>query len=137
VDYTIVRDLEVSRRQKQMDLLLANEVIEEYRGESAPDLTMTPRAFLVMAALAIETTAWSTIAQVQARLEDQKVDIPIATLYPLVDRLTAGGLLERKEQSGARGRPRGFYRLNHNGCRALSLGHAVAIARTKNKKAEA
>jgi len=72
------------------------------------------------------TDSWTTIVDLQLELEDREVIIPMASLYPLLDRLAGVNFVERKDEPGSKGRPKAFYRITHNGRCVVSLGHTIA-----------
>jgi Transcriptional regulator PadR-like family len=120
-----INDVSGAGRQMKMELGIAAVVVDMARRRDAPDLTLTPRAMAVLAGLLIART-WRTIVDLQLELEDRSVFIPMASLYPLLDRLVGIGLVARKDEQGPKGRPKAFYIITHTGRRAVSLGHAVA-----------
>lgn len=122
----VVGDITTARgRQKQMELAIAENVASFFADDAAPDLTLTARAIGVLAGLLL-IGRWTTIVDLQLELEDRNVIIPMASLYPLLDRLAAVRLVARKDEQGAKGRPKAFYRITHTGRCAVSLGQAVA-----------
>jgi hypothetical protein len=112
-------------RQKEMEMSIAEEVVSFYAAPDAPDLTLTPRASALIATVLLIGT-WTTIVDLQLELEDRNLMIPMASLYPLLDRLVTIGLIERKNEPGPKGRPKAFYRITHTGRCAMTLVHAVA-----------
>jgi hypothetical protein len=112
-------------RQKEMESTIAEEVVSYCSAPDAPDLTLTPRASALIATVLLVGT-WTTIVDLQLELEDRNVLIPMASLYPLLERLVAIGFIERKSEQGSKGRPKAFYRITHTGRCAVTLVQAVA-----------
>lgn len=117
-------------RQREMELAIAENVASFYSNGEAPDLTLTPRAMGTLAGLLL-AGGWTTIVDLQLVLEDNEVIIPMASLYPLLDRLVAIGFVARKAEQGSKGRPskgrpKSFYQVTHSGRCAVALGQAVS-----------
>ena len=121
-----------SGRQKEMEIVIAENVARFYSVSGAPDLTLTARAIGVLAGLLLAGN-WTTIVDLQLELEDRELMIPMASLYPLLDRLAEVGFVARKDEPGAKGRPKAFYRITHTGRCAVSLGDAVAKSLIKEE----
>ncbi len=82
---------------------------------------LSEQAFLVLTALAEEPKHGYAIVQSVQALSEGRVQLPVATLYGVLDRLVADGCVERDRDETHQGRLRRYYRLTEGGARAL--GH--------------
>ena len=126
---------EASSRHRAAAEQVASDTIEFYGGPDAIDISFTPRAMVVLAVLgALDQTTWVTVGDIQIEIENRKAPlIPMATLYPLIERLAALGMLNKKQERGSPGRPKSLFRISHLGCRALALGKSVADSWREDK----
>lgn len=107
---------------------IAENVICFFRDNDDLDLAMTPRGMAVLAGLLV-TLTWTTVVDLQFELENRGMIIPMASLYPLIDRLVKIGFVSRRDETGAKGRPKAFFCITHIGRSAVSLGDAIAKSR--------
>ncbi|MGV9380129.1 PadR family transcriptional regulator [Nonomuraea sp. NPDC003707] len=82
-----------------------------------------------MTALADEPRHGYGIVQEVDRLSDGHVQLKIGTLYGVLDRLSAAGLVELDREEAQNGRLRRYYRLTDDGAKALRE-EAVRMAAT-------
>ncbi|MDQ6839087.1 MAG: PadR family transcriptional regulator [Actinomycetota bacterium] len=82
---------------------------------------MTEAAFSVLASLLDEPLHGYGIMQAVRALSSQRAPFPVATVYAVLDRLTADGLVEVDHEEIREGRLRRYYRVTDDGARALSL----------------
>ncbi|RBQ17305.1 PadR family transcriptional regulator [Spongiactinospora rosea] len=93
---------------------------------------MTEPAFLVLTALVGEPRHGYGIVREVEELSDGRVQLKIGTLYGVLDRLTAEGLVEFEREEVQQGRLRRYYRITEPGAAALAAeaarlaGHAEA-----------
>ncbi|WP_373037822.1 PadR family transcriptional regulator [Streptomyces sp. NRRL S-448] len=80
---------------------------------------MTRTAFYVLTALADEPRHGYGIVQEAAALSEGQVRLPIGTLYGVLDRLAAEGVIELDREEAHQGRLRKYYRLTGDGEVAL------------------
>jgi DNA-binding PadR family transcriptional regulator len=81
---------------------------------------VSEQVFLVLTALAEEPKHGYAIVQSVQALTDGRVQLPVATLYGLLDRLVADGLAERDREEVHQGRLRRYYKVTDNGLQALA-----------------
>ncbi|WP_327419564.1 PadR family transcriptional regulator [Streptomyces sp. NBC_01233] len=81
---------------------------------------MTRTAFYVLSALADEPRHGYGIVRETEALSQGQVRVRIGTLYGVLDRLAADGLIEPDREEVHRGRLRRYYRLTDSGEAALS-----------------
>lgn len=81
---------------------------------------MTQAAFFVLTALVDEPRHGYGIVQEVDELSEGHVQLRIGTLYGVLDRLTADGLIEPDREEVQQGRLRKYYRLTDAGGAALS-----------------
>ncbi|MCP2261319.1 Transcriptional regulator PadR-like family protein [Streptoalloteichus tenebrarius] len=81
---------------------------------------MSEQAFLVLAALAGEPTHGYGVVQAVAELSKGRVALRVGTLYGVLDRLAADGLVELDREEAHEGRLRRYYRLTNDGERVLA-----------------
>ncbi|GGN48666.1 hypothetical protein GCM10012285_35970 [Streptomyces kronopolitis] len=81
---------------------------------------MTQAAFFVLTALVDEPRHGYGIVQVVDEVSEGHVQLRIGTLYGVLDRLAADGLIERDREEVQQGRLRRYYRLTDAGGAALS-----------------
>jgi DNA-binding PadR family transcriptional regulator len=81
---------------------------------------VSEQVFLVLTALAEEPKHGYAIVQSVQALTDGRVQLPVATLYGLLDRLVADGLAERDREEVHSGRLRRYYKVTDNGLQALA-----------------
>src|SRR5437763_15628491 len=82
------------------------------------DDAVTEQAFFVLAALAGEPRHGYGIVGEVERLSDGRVRLKVGTLYGVLDRLVADGLVGLDREEVAQGRPRRDVRLTEAGPRA-------------------
>lgn len=80
---------------------------------------MTEPAFLILTALAGGPRHGYGIVGEVAELSDGRIQLKIGTLYGVLDRLVADGLVEPDREEVRQGRLRRYYRLTEDGGRAL------------------
>lgn len=101
-------------------------------------LPLTPAAFHVLAALADDDKHGYAIMKEVAALTGGSVELLAGTLYGIIKRLLAEGLIEAAPRASAtEDERRRHYRLTRFGRRvaqteAVRLGRALAFARTKS-----
>jgi len=81
---------------------------------------MTGQAFFVLTALAAGPRHGYGILGEVAELSSGRVKLKIGSLYGVLERLTAEGLIEPDREEARDGRLRRYYRLTRNGRRALA-----------------
>ncbi|MBM4791326.1 helix-turn-helix transcriptional regulator [Streptomyces sioyaensis] len=81
---------------------------------------MTQAAFFVLTALVDQPRHGYGIVQVVDELSEGHVQLRIGTLYGVLDRLAADGLIELDREEVQQGRLRRYYRLTDAGGAALS-----------------
>jgi PadR family transcriptional regulator PadR len=81
---------------------------------------MTGQAFFVLTALADGPRHGYGIVREVAELSHQRVRLKIGSLYGVLDRLAADGLLEPDRDEAHDGRLRRYYRLTADGRQALA-----------------
>lgn len=81
---------------------------------------MTQAAFFVLTALVDQPRHGYGIVQVVDELSEGHVQLRIGTLYGVLDRLAADGLIELDREEAQQGRLRRYYRLTDAGGAALS-----------------
>lgn len=114
-------------RQRDMEVAQVENVLKTFGHVDALDLTLTGRAVSVLAVLQLHVVGeWIGVVALQLELEDHGVEIPMASLYPLLERLLAIGFIAKRDEPGPKGRPRAFYHITHTGRHAVSLANAVA-----------
>lgn len=82
-------------------------------------MNITESMFLAMTALADEPRHGYGIVQEVDRLSEGHVQLKIGTLYGVLDRLSAAGLVELDREEAQHGRLRRYYRLTDDGAKAL------------------
>ncbi|MBC9729338.1 PadR family transcriptional regulator [Streptomyces sp. TRM68367] len=80
---------------------------------------MTQAAFFVLTALADQPRHGYGILREVEELSDGEVQMRVGTLYGVLDRLTADGLIVLDREEVQQGRLRRYYRLTDDGVRAL------------------
>jgi PadR family transcriptional regulator, regulatory protein PadR len=90
---------------------------------------MTGQAFYVLTALADGPRHGYGILGEVAELSQGQVKLKIGSLYGVLERLAAGGLIEPDREEARDGRLRRYYRLTRDGRRALA-GEAELRAAT-------
>jgi DNA-binding PadR family transcriptional regulator len=93
---------------------------------------MTEHAFFVLTALLDGPLHGYAIMQTMVELSDGRVRGRVGTLYGVLDRLAAEGLIELDREIIVQGRTRRYYRLSEDGRNALARDAArqAANART-------
>ncbi len=81
---------------------------------------MTEPAFLVLTALIERPLHGYGIIQAVRALSEERVRLPVATVYAVLDRLAADGLVEMDREEVHGGRLRRYYRVTDGGGRALA-----------------
>ena len=100
---------------------------------------MTEPAFLVLTALAdLPRHGYGIVGEV-AKLSDERVRLKVGTLYGVLDRLVADGLIAADHDEVHQGRLRRYYRLTEPGSRALAAeaDRQAANARAANRRLRA
>ena len=100
---------------------------------------MTEPAFLVLTALAdVPRHGYGIVGEV-AKLSGARVRLKVGTLYGVLDRLAADGLIEPDHDEVHQGRLRRYYRLTEPGSRALAVeaDRQAANARAANRRLRA
>ncbi|MEV0382618.1 PadR family transcriptional regulator [Nonomuraea sp. NPDC050643] len=87
--------------------------------------------FLAMTALADEPRHGYGIVQEVDRLSEGHVQLKIGTLYGVLDRLSAAGLIELDREEAQQGRLRRYYRLTDDGAKTLREEAARMAATAK------
>jgi len=82
--------------------------------------SMTGQAFFVLTALASGPRHGYGIVGEVAELSQGRVQLKIGSLYGVLDRLTADGLIEPDREEARDGRLRRYFRLTRDGRRALA-----------------
>ena len=100
---------------------------------------MTEQAFFVLTALVDRPRHGYGIVGEVADLSDGRVRLKVGTLYGVLDRLVADGLVEPDREEVAHGRLRRYYRLTRQGRDALAAEAArqAANARAATKRLRA
>ncbi|MFF7981365.1 PadR family transcriptional regulator [Streptomyces sp. NPDC007901] len=80
---------------------------------------MTQAAFFVLTALADQPRHGYGILRETAELSDGEIQLRVGTLYGVLDRLTADGLIVLDREEVQQGRLRRYYRLTDDGVAAL------------------
>ncbi|MEW2518854.1 PadR family transcriptional regulator [Actinacidiphila alni] len=80
---------------------------------------MTQSAFFVLTALTDEPRHGYGILQEVEELSEGRVELRVGTLYGVLDRLTADGLIALDREEVQQGRLRRYYRLTDEGLAAL------------------
>jgi DNA-binding PadR family transcriptional regulator len=80
---------------------------------------LSEQAFLVLTALADEPHHGYAILSAVRRLSDDRVRLAVGTLYGVLDRLTADGLVEHDHDEVHDGRLRRYYRPTSRGITCL------------------
>ena len=81
---------------------------------------MTGQAFFVLTALADGPRHGYGIVREVAELSQGRVQLKIGSLYGVLDRLAADGLIEPDREEARDGRLRRYFRLTRDGRRALA-----------------
>ncbi len=81
---------------------------------------MTEQAFFVLTTLIDEPLHGYAIMQAMTDLSDGRVNVRVGTLYGVLDRLSAEGLIELDREEIVQGRARKYYRLSDEGSIALA-----------------
>ncbi|WP_246090136.1 PadR family transcriptional regulator [Nonomuraea deserti] len=82
-------------------------------------MNITEPMFLAMTALVDEPRHGYGIVQEVDRLSEGHVQLKIGTLYGVLDRLSAAGLVELDREEAQQGRLRRYYRLTDDGAKVL------------------
>jgi PadR family transcriptional regulator PadR len=100
---------------------------------------MTEQAFFVLTALVDQPRHGYGIVGEVVDLSDSRVRLKVGTLYGVLDRLVAEGLVDPDREEIANGRLRRFYRLTESGRDALAAEAArqAANARVATKRLRA
>ncbi|MDQ1645436.1 MAG: hypothetical protein QOJ50_1620 [Cryptosporangiaceae bacterium] len=81
---------------------------------------LSEQAFLVLTALAEEPLHGYAIVKSVGELTGDRVRLSVGTLYGVLDRLVADGLVERDRDEVHQGRQRRYYKITDTGAGALS-----------------
>ncbi len=81
---------------------------------------MSEQAVLVLSVLAQGSKHGYAIVRAVRTLSEDRVTLPVATLYGVLDRLLADGLAELDREEVHRGRLRRYYRITDAGLDALA-----------------
>jgi DNA-binding PadR family transcriptional regulator len=100
-----------------LDLYLVFQYIH-----GVPDTPITEPAFFVLTVLADGPRHGYGLAGEVAELSHGRVRLKVGSLYGVLDRLAAEGLIEPDREESRDGRLRRYYRLTEDGRRALALG---------------
>src|SRR3984957_9071960 len=106
-------------RQSRPALLSTNILVSIILGRMA-NRSMTGQAFFVLTALADAPRHGYGIVREVAELSQGRVKLKIGSLYGVLDRLSADGLIEPDREEAHDGRLRRYYRLTAGGRRALA-----------------
>ena len=90
--------------------------------------SMTGQAFFVLTALADGPRHGYGIVREVVELSQGRVKLKIGSLYGVLDRLAAEGLIEPDREEAHDGRLRRYYRLTHDGRRALAEEAELRVA---------
>ena len=90
--------------------------------------SLTGQAFYILTALADGPRHGYGIVGEVADLSQGRVKLKIGSLYGVLDRLSAEGLIEPDREEAHDGRLRRYYRLTRDGRRALAEGAEVRAA---------
>ena len=103
------------------------------------DDAVTEPAFFILAALAGEPRHGYGIVGEVDRLSEGRVRLKVGTLYGVLDRLVAGGLVELDREEVAQGRLRRYYRLTDAGGQRLAADaeRQAANARVASRRLRA
>lgn len=93
---------------------------------------LSEQAFLVLTALTHEPRHGYAIVSAVRELSDGRVELRVGTLYGVLDRLTADGMIELDREEVHQGRLRRYYRPTDSG---LSLLAAETARLTANARA--
>lgn len=100
---------------------------------------MTEQAFFILTALVgVPRHGYGIVGEV-ADLSDGRVDLRVGTLYGVLDRLVADGLVELDREEPYQGRLRRYYRLTDAGGEALAeeAARQAANARVASRRLNA
>ena len=92
---------------------------------------MTEQAFFILTALVDAPRHGYGIVREVADLSDGRVDLKVGTLYGVLDRLVADGLVELDREEPHQGRLRRYYRLTEHGRGALTAEAARQAANAR------
>lgn len=97
---------------------------------------MTQAAFFILTALIDEPRHGYGIVREVEELSDGEVQLRVGTLYGVLDRLAADGLIELDREEAQQGRLRRYYALTDDGASALSAEaeRMAAGARTATRR---
>src|SRR3984957_1321486 len=109
----------MSPRGASDGLLSTNILVSIILGRMA-NRSMTGQAFFVLTALADAPRHGYGIVREVAELSQGRVKLKIGSLYGVLDRLSADGLIEPDREEAHDGRLRRYYRLTRDGRRALA-----------------
>ncbi|MFB9902604.1 PadR family transcriptional regulator [Allokutzneria oryzae] len=93
---------------------------------------MNEQTFLVLTVLADEPLHGYAIVRAVGEMTEERVRLRVGTLYGVLDRLVAGGLVEHDRDEVHQGRLRRYYRLTNAGAQAL---HAEVARLNSNVRA--
>ncbi|MEC4018642.1 PadR family transcriptional regulator [Streptomyces sp. H27-D2] len=92
---------------------------------------LTEAGFFVLLALLDEPRHGYGIKQEAAELSGQRLDLRVGTLYGVLDRLSAEGLVDHDRDEVHQGRLRRYYRLTRDGEQALEAESARMAANVR------
>ena len=108
---------------------IAENVICYFRDNDDLDLAMTPRGIGALAGLLV-TSTWTTVVDLQFELENRGMIIPMASLYPLLDRLVKIGLVLTKRRTRRKRPTEGiFLHHPHRAKRRIARRDTIAKSR--------
>lgn len=91
---------------------------------------VSEQVFFVLAALANGPHGYAVLAEV-AELSDERIQMPVGTLYGILDRLAASGRIELDREAIVDSRLRRYYRLTSDGRKLLEAEVARQAANAR------
>lgn len=92
---------------------------------------MSEQAFLVLSALALKSLHGYGILSEVVELSEGRVQLRVGTLYGILDRMAASGLIEVDREEVVDSRLRRYYRLSEHGRHALTREAARQAANAR------
>ncbi|WP_239116996.1 PadR family transcriptional regulator [Planotetraspora phitsanulokensis] len=98
--------------------------------------TLSEPAYFILAALLDGPLHGHAIIGRTLELSEQRVKLPVGTLYGALDRLAAGGLIAVEREEVVDGRPRRYFRLTDEGrglvtAEALRMQQAASVVTSR------